>query len=84
MKSAYITKLTKYLLDFMFYSGILVCLALPLIFKFIGRWYETFRTHYISMCILFFLSGTLAVLILGELRRMLGTVLKKTALFPEM
>ena len=39
-KKLSLAKGTKYLLDFMFYSGILVTISLPLSLKYIGKYLE--------------------------------------------
>lgn len=83
MKEDKITKITKLILDIMFYSGIGICFLLPFIFKVIGKWYPTFKTHYISMCILFFASGILAVFIIRELRKMFQTVVEENCFIEE-
>ena len=70
-----LTLFTKFLLDFMFYAGIVVIITLPLSFKFYGRFNTYFAENYYSLCVIFFLSGIFAVLILQQLRRMFGTVL---------
>lgn len=70
-----ITIFTKILLDFMFYSGILVCLSLPISIKFYGRYNSYFADNYVELCIIFFLSGLFAVLIILELRRMFRSVI---------
>ncbi len=70
-----LTIFTKFLLDFMFYAGIVVIVTLPLSFKFYGRFNTYFAENYFSLCVIFFLSGIFAVLILQQLRRMFGTVL---------
>lgn len=70
-----LTLFTKFLLDFMFYAGIVVIVTLPLSFKFYGRFNTYFAENYYSLCVIFFLSGIFAVLILQQLRRMFGTVL---------
>ena len=70
-----LTLYTKFLLDFMFYAGIVVIVTLPLSFKFYGRFNTYFAENYYSLCVIFFLSGIFAVLILQQLRRMFGTVL---------
>lgn len=70
-----LTLFTKFLLDFMFYAGIVVIVTLPLSFKFYGRFNIYFAENYYSLCVIFFLSGIFAVLILQQLRRMFGTVL---------
>lgn len=70
-----LTLFTKYLLDFMFYSGIIVIATLPLSFKIYGRYNRYFADNYYSLCVIFFLSGIFAVLILQQLRKMFGTVI---------
>ena len=59
----------------MFYAGIVVIVTLPLSIKFYGRFNTYFAENYYSLCVIFFLSGIFAVLILQQLRRMFGTVL---------
>ncbi len=70
-----ITVVTKILLDFMFYAGILVCLTLPISIKFYGRYNSYFADNYVELCFIFFLSGIFAVLIILELRRMFRSVI---------
>ena len=70
-----LTLFTKFLLDFMFYAGIVVIVTLPLSIKFYGRFNTYFAENFYSLCVIFFLSGIFAVLILQQLRRMFGTVL---------
>lgn len=72
-----LTKLTKFLLDFMYFSGMLVCLTLPISFKWYGTYNFRFRTFYWPLLILFFISGILAILLIGQLRKMFDTVLKE-------
>ena len=68
---------TKFVLDFMFFSGIGICILVPVIFKFIGRYYENIRNFYIPMCILFMITGAFAILIIYELRKMFRTVIRE-------
>lgn len=70
-----LTLFTKFLLDAMFYAGIVVIVTLPFSIKFYGRFNSYFANNYYSLCILFFLSGIFAVLILQQLRKMFCTVL---------
>lgn len=70
-----ITLFTKYLLDFMFYSGILVILTLPLSFRYYGNYNVYFKENYYSMCVIFIMSGIFAILIIQQLRKMFLTVL---------
>lgn len=70
-----LTIFTKYLLDFMFYAGIIVIITLPLSIKFYGRYNNYFAENYYSLCVILFLSGVFSVLILQQLRKMFGSVL---------
>lgn len=70
-----LTKLTKLLLDFLFYGGILVTITLPLTIKFYGRYNSYFAANYIPLVILFFFSGVFALLTIFELRKLFRTVL---------
>ena len=64
-----LTLFTKYLLDFMFYSGMLVIITLPFSVRFYGRYSTYFAENYYSLCVLF------AILIVQQLRRMFRTVI---------
>ena len=69
---------TKYLLNFMFYSGILVAVSLPYTLKLAGKYYSSdFAEHYISMQVIFFLSGVCGLLIVWRLKKMITTVLER-------
>ena len=70
-----LTLFTKYLLDVMFYAGIVVILTLPLSIKFYGRYNSYFADNYYSLCVILFLSGIFAILIIQQLRRMFTTVI---------
>ena len=70
-----LTLFTKYLLDFMFYSGILVIITLPFSVRFYGRYSTYFAENYYSLCVVLFLSGVFAILIVQQLRRMFRTVI---------
>lgn len=69
---------TKYLLNFMFYSGILVAVSLPFTLKLAGRYYSAdLAEHYISMLSIFFLSGVSGLVIVWQLRKMISTVIDR-------
>jgi len=70
-----LVRITKLLLDFMFYFGILICLTVPFIFKVIGRYYTIFEEFYLPFCIIFMVSGVFALLLLWELRKIFKTVM---------
>lgn len=78
MKQSRLVPFTKYLLDFMFVTGILVVLTLPLTLNLAGKYYsESLRNHYWGMLIIFALSGICGLLIVYELRKMMKTVVEK-------
>ncbi|MCM1252457.1 MAG: DUF2975 domain-containing protein [Clostridium sp.] len=70
-----ITLFTKYMLDFMYYSGMLVIVTLPFSIRFYGKYNSYFRNNYYSLLVVFFLAGIFAVLIIGELRKMFCSVI---------
>lgn len=71
-----LVRFTKVLLDFMFYSGIVVCITVPFSFRFVGRYYKIFDRFYLPLCIIFIIAGIFALAILWELRRIFQTVIK--------
>lgn len=77
MENKKVVFFTKLILDFMFYSGSVICITIPFTFKVVGNYYKTFEIYYLEMCVLFFLSGLFAILIIKELRRMFVTVIKE-------
>lgn len=70
-----LTLTTKLLLDFMFYTGILVTATLPFSIKLYGRYNSYFAQNYIPLIFLFFFSGIFAILIIYELRKIFRTVI---------
>lgn len=70
-----LTIITKFILDFMFYSGILVILTLPFSIKLYGRYNSYFANNYIPLILLLSSSGVFAILIIYELRKMFRTVI---------
>jgi hypothetical protein len=77
MKKSKLIVFTKRLLDFMFYSGIIVCLGVPYLFKLAGRYFDLFKEFYIPFTVIFMLAGIFALAILRELRMMFRTVIKE-------
>ncbi len=73
----YLTKGTKYFLDFMFYCGILVTATLPFSVKWIGQYVEEIGAHYGELVIIYFVLGIAAIVILRELRKIFKTVVNK-------
>lgn len=80
MKKETVIIFTKYLLDFMYFAGIAVTVLLPFpgvvrgIMEFFD--FHDFEDHYMEIIVIYFVLGILAVMILGELRKMFRTVLR--------
>ncbi len=70
-----LTVFTKYLLDLMYYCGILVTFTLPFSIRFYGKYNSYFSNNFYSLLIVFFLSGIFAVFIIKQLRKMFQSVL---------
>lgn len=74
-----LTKFTKYILNIMFYSGIVVLVTLPLSLKYLGKYYSSMiMEHFLLMLIVFGISGICGLLIIYELRKMMCTVLNES------
>ena len=78
-----VTRFTSALLGVMFYGGILATASLPWVFRWGAKYYPSLDTHYWLNTILFMLSGTGAVLIIRELRKMFRTVLDENCFVRE-
>lgn len=76
MDANFLNRFTKFCLDFMFYSGILVTLTVPVSFRFLGVYYPNIGNHYLAMCIIFMICGMLALWIIFYLRRIFSTILR--------
>ncbi|MFP3153535.1 DUF2975 domain-containing protein [Lachnospiraceae bacterium ZAX-1] len=70
-----LTIITKWILEFMFWTGIVVTITVPISFYYYGAYSRHFRENYLALCLLFMLSGILAILIIGELRKVFRTVI---------
>ena len=75
MKKESIIRITKYLLDFMFFAGIIVTITLPFSAKWLINYLPDLEARYTEYVILYFVLGVLAIAVLGELRKMFRTVL---------
>ena len=77
MKYERIKKLTKLILDIMFFTGIIVLITLPIWLRFAGTHYsKDIENHYLAMVIVFVVSGLNGLLLVNELRKMMKTVLE--------
>ena len=77
MSKSPLVRITKLLLDFMFYTGIVICATVPLLFKQAGKYFSIFREFYLPLSIIFFIAGVFALVIVWELRTIFKTVLKE-------
>ena len=75
MKKESIIRITKNLLDFMFFAGIIVTVTLPFSAKWLINYLPDLEARYTEYVILYFVLGVLAIAVLGELRKMFRTVL---------
>ena len=70
-------KITKYVLDIMYFGGFVVLITLPATIKFLGKYYSSVITkNFTFMLFVFGISGILGILIIGQLRRMMRTVIE--------
>lgn len=72
-------RFTKFVLDFMFYSGWIVLCTLPLSLKFLGKYYSgIINEYFLFMLAIFGASGIFGLLIIRQLRRMMKTVIQES------
>lgn len=83
MQKEKLIKLTKYLLDIMFYGSIVVTASLPVTVKMLGAFSEKLHNHYLEGVIIYFVLGIAAIVILRELRKMFQTVVNKNCFVRE-
>ncbi|MBQ8518961.1 MAG: DUF2975 domain-containing protein [Agathobacter sp.] len=83
MKKETLIKLTKYLLDFMFFGGIVLTATLPITLKMLGAFSENFHQHYGELVLIYVVLGIAAVVILRELRKIFKTVVNKNCFVRE-
>lgn len=72
-----LTIFTKYILDFMFYGGILVTICVPLLYRLAFPYNDRIEENYIALSIILMICGVFAVLIIFELRKMFKTVINE-------
>ena len=77
MKKETVVRITKFLLEIMFYGGIIATLSLPWSVRWVAHFFEMeeLMDKYNEIVISYFVLGVLAILILGELRKMFRTVI---------
>ncbi len=72
-----LVRFTKILLDFMFFTGIGVCITVPVSFHYVGNYLSFIKKFYLPFCIIYMLAGFFAILILWELRNLFRTVIQE-------
>lgn len=77
MKRETLIKLTKGILDFMFFGGMVITASLPFSIKFLGNYIEHFKENYGELVLIYFVLGIAAIVIIRELRKIFKTVLNK-------
>lgn len=84
MKQERMNKFTKVILDLMFYCGIVVLATLPFTLKLAGRYYsKALSDNFISMLVVFAVSGVCGLMIVAQLRRMMKTVIDGVCFVPD-
>lgn len=69
---------TKIILDMMFYCGLIVLATLPFTLKLAGKYYSRqLSDNFISMLLIFAVSGVCGLMIIAQLRRMMKTVIEE-------
>ena len=77
-------RFTKMMLDVMFYCGIVVLATLPFTLKLAGRYYsKALSDNFISILLIFAVSGVCGLMIVAQLRRMMRTVLEGACFVPD-
>lgn len=74
-KKMFLAKGVKYLLDAMFYCGILITVSLPWSIQWIGQYYGVVIENYQESVIIYFVLGIAALVLIRELRKIFRTVL---------
>lgn len=75
METYKVVRFTTWILNFMFFSGIVVIVTLPFSLKLAGMYYdEMIARRYIPMLVIMAAAGVLGVMIINQLRKMMKTV----------
>lgn len=78
-----LTRWTKLLLDFMFYSGMVVTASLPFSIKWLSRYVTHWQENYEEAVIIYFVLGVSAIVLIRELRKIFKTVLEENCFVTE-
>lgn len=78
MRNEKTIKFTKIILDFMYFSGMLVFLTLPFTLKLAGKYYsDSISSNYVRMYLVLGIASILGIMIIGKLRKMMKTVIEQ-------
>lgn len=84
MSGEKLIKITKWIVDFMFFAGLIVLVTLPFTMKLAGLYYSAaIQEYYVLMVVVFAIAGVLGLLIVDQLRRMMKTVVKQDCFVQE-
>lgn len=70
-----LTVITKYILDVMFYGGIITIFCVPVLYRLLIPFEKEIKDYYIALCVILMICGVFAVAIIFELRKIFRTVL---------
>ena len=77
--NAMLTKFTKYMLDLMFFGGILVIITLPFSLRLFGSKYsKEIDENFLIILTIMGIAGVLGLMIIIQLRKMMKTVLEES------
>lgn len=82
-RKRHLTAWTKYLLDIMFYGGILVTVSLPFSVRWLGEYVPRLERHYLEAVVIYFILGLSALALIFELRKIFNTVLEEDCFIQE-
>ncbi len=78
MSNKKVVKITKIILDIMYFSGIAVTITMPLILKLAGIYYaKVFAYKFLPLVMIFTPASLFGVMILHQLRKMMRTVIEE-------
>lgn len=77
-------KFTKFILDIMFFGGLLIFITLPVSLKLLGKYYSVaIYEYYFFMLAIFGISGVFGIIIISRLRKIMRTVKEKSCFVRE-
>ena len=75
---------TRWILNFMLVSGVLVFVSLPFLLQYAGDHYAPIiKEHYVLYLIVYLISGVMGIIIVYCLRKMIGTVIRRNCFVDE-